>query len=334
VASVSERDVKALLDVAAELAGLDDPLPFPPRILERLAGLVGTGQAAYSELDRRDERSVAYVEWAEGDEVVEAGPTPADTSYWRLRHSHPLCSRRERDGDWTTPHTVSDFATLREFHGTEIWNEAYRPEGIDYWLDVGLAPRYGHTRVFVFVDGRHDFDGRAKLMLALLGPHLQRRADDAAVAGTAVDALAAVEEAAADEVHDVVLAGARGTIEFASARSRALLGRYFGSVDGRLPEALSVEEPVVARTVDGARLVVRIARVGQLRVLLLAEADVRVERLTPRQREILRSVADGLTDAQIGERLGIAAATVNKHLESIYARLDVHKRTAAAALLR
>jgi DNA-binding NarL/FixJ family response regulator len=95
-----------------------------------------------------------------------------------------------------------------------------------------------------------------------------------------------------------------------------------------------VDEQVVSRTVEGARLVVRSARVGQLRVLLLAEEDVRVERLTPRQREILRNVADGLTDAQIGERLGIAAATVNKHLESIYARLDVHKRTAAAALLR
>jgi len=37
---------------------------------------------------------------------------------------------------------------------------------------------------------------------------------------------------------------------------------------------------------------------------------------------------------QIGERLGIASATVNKHLESIYERLDVHTRTAAAAAVR
>ena len=37
---------------------------------------------------------------------------------------------------------------------------------------------------------------------------------------------------------------------------------------------------------------------------------------------------------QIGERLGIASATANKHLESIYDRLDVHTKTAAAAAVR
>ena len=41
----------------------------------------------------------------------------------------------------------------------------------------------------------------------------------------------------------------------------------------------------------------------------------------------------GLTDAQIGDRLGISPATVAKHLEAIYDRLEVHNRTAAARLL-
>ncbi len=67
-------------------------------------------------------------------------------------------------------------------------------------------------------------------------------------------------------------------------------------------------------------------------MLLLGEEDDRVEQLTPRQREILAGAAEGLTDAQIAERLGITAATVNKHLEAVYERLDVHNRTAAAAL--
>ena len=84
----------------------------------------------------------------------------------------------------------------------------------------------------------------------------------------------------------------------------------------------------------GGRLTVRTARVDELVVLLLGEQDARVERLTPRQREILALVAEGMTDAQIGERLGIAAATVKKHLEAVYERLDVHNRTAAAALHR
>jgi DNA-binding CsgD family transcriptional regulator len=51
--------------------------------------------------------------------------------------------------------------------------------------------------------------------------------------------------------------------------------------------------------------------------------------LTRRQRELLRLVADGYTNAQIGRRLGLAEGTVRKHLENIFARLHVSSRTAA-----
>jgi DNA-binding NarL/FixJ family response regulator len=51
--------------------------------------------------------------------------------------------------------------------------------------------------------------------------------------------------------------------------------------------------------------------------------------LTPRQRELLRLVAAGYTNAQIGTRLGVSAGTVRKHLENIYARLKVSNRIAA-----
>jgi DNA-binding NarL/FixJ family response regulator len=51
--------------------------------------------------------------------------------------------------------------------------------------------------------------------------------------------------------------------------------------------------------------------------------------LTPRQWELLRLVAVGHTNAQIGKRLGISEGTTRKHLENIYARLQVSSRTAA-----
>jgi DNA-binding NarL/FixJ family response regulator len=166
-------------------------------------------------------------------------------------------------------------------------------------------------------------------LLELLEPHLERRARDVETAAAAVDALASVAEAG-NEAQDVVLATARGTIEFASPRSRALRRRYFGIANGALPAALR-SGTLVGRS-SGGRLTVRTARVDGLVVLLLGEDDGRVERLTSRQREVLALVAEGLTDPQIGERLGIAAATVSKHLEAVYERLDVHSRTAAAAL--
>jgi DNA-binding CsgD family transcriptional regulator/tetratricopeptide (TPR) repeat protein len=53
--------------------------------------------------------------------------------------------------------------------------------------------------------------------------------------------------------------------------------------------------------------------------------------LSPREIEVLQLVAQGLTDAQVGERLFISPRTVARHLQSIYGKLGVNSRTAATA---
>jgi DNA-binding CsgD family transcriptional regulator len=45
-------------------------------------------------------------------------------------------------------------------------------------------------------------------------------------------------------------------------------------------------------------------------------------------------VAEGLTNAQIAERLWISPGTVRRHLQNVFAKLGVHTRTAAVARLR
>jgi predicted ATPase/DNA-binding CsgD family transcriptional regulator len=51
--------------------------------------------------------------------------------------------------------------------------------------------------------------------------------------------------------------------------------------------------------------------------------------LTARELEILKLVAQGLTDHQIAETLVLSPRTVNAHLTSIYRKLDVNSRAAA-----
>lgn len=51
--------------------------------------------------------------------------------------------------------------------------------------------------------------------------------------------------------------------------------------------------------------------------------------LTRRELEVLRLVAEGYTNAQIGEQLVISRVTVNSYLRSIYSKLGVSSRTAA-----
>lgn len=55
-----------------------------------------------------------------------------------------------------------------------------------------------------------------------------------------------------------------------------------------------------------------------------------VGQLTARETEVLRWVAAGKSNAQIGAILRISARTVQKHLQNIYDKLGVESRTAAA----
>jgi pimeloyl-ACP methyl ester carboxylesterase/DNA-binding CsgD family transcriptional regulator len=55
--------------------------------------------------------------------------------------------------------------------------------------------------------------------------------------------------------------------------------------------------------------------------------------ITDREREILRLVADGLTDAQIGERLVLSPHTVHRHIANARTKLGVRSRAAAATAL-
>ncbi len=54
-------------------------------------------------------------------------------------------------------------------------------------------------------------------------------------------------------------------------------------------------------------------------------------KLTPREADILRLVAQGLGDAQIAERLFLSPHTVHRHIANIRTKLDVPSRAAAVA---
>jgi DNA-binding CsgD family transcriptional regulator len=56
--------------------------------------------------------------------------------------------------------------------------------------------------------------------------------------------------------------------------------------------------------------------------------------LSERQIEIMRGVVGGASNTQVGLSLGISRRTVEKHLEHIYAKLNVTNRTHAVARIR
>lgn len=69
---------------------------------------------------------------------------------------------------------------------------------------------------------------------------------------------------------------------------------------------------------------------GQFTNIPAPSTKIDYEPLTTREVEVLRLLAQGLTNVQIAEMLMISPRTVNSHLRSIFSKLDVTTRTAAA----
>ena len=73
-------------------------------------------------------------------------------------------------------------------------------------------------------------------------------------------------------------------------------------------------------------------RITERLVELASKAeDERIAALSPREREVLTLVAQGLTNRQIAERLVIAEATARNHVSHILDRLGMSRRAEAAA---
>jgi DNA-binding NarL/FixJ family response regulator len=56
-----------------------------------------------------------------------------------------------------------------------------------------------------------------------------------------------------------------------------------------------------------------------------------VPEITARERDVLRCLAEGLTNRQIADRLFVSEHTIHRHVTSILRKLDLPTRTAAAA---
>lgn len=54
--------------------------------------------------------------------------------------------------------------------------------------------------------------------------------------------------------------------------------------------------------------------------------------VTPRQRDVLRLIADGQTTAEIAEELGLSVFTVKNYVERTFSRLGVYSRAGAVGM--
>jgi DNA-binding NarL/FixJ family response regulator len=112
-----------------------------------------------------------------------------------------------------------------------------------------------------------------------------------------------------DRVRDALAAGAIGYLLKDSDPADVLAGVRAAAAKG------SPIDPRVART-------------------LLTEGTAAPAPLSPRELDVLRLVAKGLANKQVGRALGISERTVKVHLGNVFRRIGVQDRTSAALWAR
>ena len=68
------------------------------------------------------------------------------------------------------------------------------------------------------------------------------------------------------------------------------------------------------------------------RILLSPRATARVAQLSPREREIMHLMAEGMTAEQIGTQLGVSVETVRTHVRNVIRKLQARNRVHAIAI--
>ena len=183
-------------------------------------------------------------------------------------------------------------------------------------------------------------------------------ADDIVIAGEAGstrEAVAVAERTQPDVVvMDVRLpdgSGIEATRDIRAERpaTQVLMLTSFADDEALFASIMAGAAGYVLKQIKGAELVRAIRTVGQGQSLLDPAVtkgvldrlrkgkhlfrDEKLARLSPQEERILGLVAEGRTNRQIGEELGLAEKTVKNYVSSILSKLEVARRAEAAAYL-
>lgn len=172
-------------------------------------------------------------------------------------------------------------------------------------------------------------------------------------AGSAEQALARIPAARPDvAVLDVRLPDGDGVAVCREVRSRmpevaCLMLTSFSDEEALFDAVMAGAAGYVLKQIHGSDLVSAVRTVASGQSLLdprstaqmlqrLRERQTRKDPLaglSTQERQILELIGEGLTNRQIGERLFLAEKTVKNYVSNLFAKLDMRRRTQAAAFV-
>jgi len=286
-------DVRRVLELAADASEAPDRNAFANTLVTRIRELLAVPAAVFHDVG------------PDGDDVHLVGPAGVVPPGWMAelwQHADESAAARYfistgRPG----PVSESDFVSRRQWRRLTI-GRMQRDVGAEDSLGVAFASG-DRLLGFSVHDTWASFTTPKRELLALARTAVARAHAivlERERARRVLEHVAAVAGA-------VVVVTDDGEVVFTSPAAQRLL-------DGKA----SVHERRI-RTDDGLTTIVLEREAGD------------AHGLTRREREVLEFVRDGLTNAEIGDRLFVSTRTIERHLRNSYAKLDVHTRTAAIA---
>jgi len=182
--TITQRDLRIMLDIVATPGDLDTADPLPVSVLTGLRELIPSDAVTFVMLDSQRHEAVMGQEVTDSpvqDEDYEA----LEPVFWKHYWHSPHACYPDVSGDLRTIMTMSDFYGDRELHDTPMYNEFLKPAGNERLMMVCLPSQLGRVLRLLFWRGSGpDFTQRDRDLLTLLRPHLyhayreqQRRQD-------------------------------------------------------------------------------------------------------------------------------------------------------------
>jgi DNA-binding NarL/FixJ family response regulator len=322
-----------LSDVVYEIAQADDLEQFRMVVISGVRQVVGADLSSYTEVNIARKQAIAPV-----DPPIDVSQPEA--ALGRLAEQHPLVTRSVAHAQ-----TISDYLSVRAYHALELYAEVYRPIDAEDQLAINLDAPDGTAIGVALNRPRRSFTHRDRERLDQLRGPIVRGYRRVQARERAIALLECLADDRAEPAVGVIGLSRDGEPAFISDRARGWLRSYFpDQLKAPLPEALA--EWICAQPPSQPAQLTVSGEAGWLQADLLVETSASprlvelrerprqpATRLTGRQREILELVAAGQTNQSIAHSLKLSRRTVENHLQTIYRRLGVSNRTAAAAAL-
>src|SRR3989339_1505026 len=189
MAYLTHRNIHILQDCIREIYSNPEIESFPARIISATSKVIPSCVTSCAKIIQKEQK-LSY------DGVASCRNWERLAAFGRYMHEHPLTNylhsellqqhRFKEDIEKAvkkrypylkhSPHNtaakISDVLTNRQFRALEVFNEFFRPNGVEYQLLMSILPSHDGYTTISFNRDKIDFSEEERLILNLIGPHI------------------------------------------------------------------------------------------------------------------------------------------------------------------